>query len=101
MRLRFHAEAAAEYLAAVDYYNNRADGLGAEFVLAIEAALTKALAHPLAWSEMSPSTRRCLVERFPYGVIYEVDEGRTVYVVAVMPLKRRPGYWLKRRRVTP
>lgn len=36
--------------------------------------------------------RRYLVHHFPYGVIYAV-EGRTIYVAAVMHLKRKPGYW--------
>lgn len=97
MNLRFHAEAAQEYIAAVAYYNSRADGLGAEFVLAVEAAIAKAMAHPTAWTAMSANTRRCLLERFPYGVIYEIDDG-TLYVVAVMPLKRRPDYWQEREK---
>ena len=41
--------------------------------------------------------RRCLVHRFPYGVIYAVEDD-VVYVAAVMHLKRKPGYWESRDR---
>jgi len=38
--------------------------------------------------------RRCLLPKYPYGVLYEVIED-TVFVIAVAPLKRAPGYWKK------
>jgi hypothetical protein len=41
--------------------------------------------------------RRYLLQRFPYGLIYAV-EGQTIFVVAVMHLKRKPGYWVSRGR---
>ena len=44
---------------------------------------------------MSDRTRRCLVNRFPYGVIYRHD-GNTITVVAVPHLHQRPGYWKPR-----
>ncbi len=33
---------------------------------------------------------------FPYGVIYAL-EGQTIYVAAVMHLRRKPGYWVSRK----
>jgi hypothetical protein len=33
--------------------------------------------------------------RFPYGVIYRASKDR-VDVIAIMHLKRRPGYWKSR-----
>ena len=40
-----------------------------------------------------------LVQQFPYGVIYAV-EGRTIYVAAVMHVKRKPGYWASRNKLS-
>jgi toxin ParE1/3/4 len=40
--------------------------------------------------------RRCLVHRFPYGIIYAVEDD-TIYVAAIMHLRRQPGYWERRR----
>lgn len=39
--------------------------------------------------------RRCLVYKFPYGIIFSV-ENEFIYIIAVMHLKRKPDYWLDR-----
>jgi hypothetical protein len=39
--------------------------------------------------------RRCLVKRFPYGILYGIDVDK-IFVVAIMHLHRKPGYWLSR-----
>jgi hypothetical protein len=40
-------------------------------------------------------TRRLLMTRFPYQVVYRVRPSEIV-VVALAHLKRRPGYWKHR-----
>ena len=48
MQLVFRPEAQVELLAAQAWYEERATGLGFEFALAVDAAITRALrAHPL------------------------------------------------------
>ena len=42
-----------------------------------------------------PPVRRVLAVDFPYAVLYAMKTDY-VWVVAVMPLKRRPGYWKHR-----
>mgnify|MGYP001552169731 CR=1 FL=1 len=39
--------------------------------------------------------RRILADGFPYALLY-LDESDTVWIVAVMPLKRDPSYWRHR-----
>jgi plasmid stabilization system protein ParE len=39
--------------------------------------------------------RRRLIGRFPYAILYS-DEGQTVYILAVMHLRRDPDYWKSR-----
>lgn len=46
--------------------------------------------------EIEPGVRRCLLARFPYGLIFGVDGG-TLVVVAVAHLHRAPRYWVSRR----
>jgi hypothetical protein len=36
------------------------------------------------------------VHRFPFAVIYRHDD-RMIQVIAVMHLKRQPGYWRSRK----
>ena len=45
--------------------------------------------------EIEPGVRRCLLARFPYGLIYGLD-GEMLVVVAVAHLHREPRYWVDR-----
>ncbi|MDO8094347.1 MAG: hypothetical protein Q6360_12795 [Candidatus Brocadiales bacterium] len=45
--------------------------------------------------EIEPNLRRCLLSRFPYGLIYGVDAD-AIIVVAVSHLHREPRYWIDR-----
>ncbi len=52
---------------------------------------------PWVWPVMEDNVRRFLVRRFPYGIYYTlVDDESVVLVVAVMDMRRRPGYWRDR-----
>jgi len=44
---------------------------------------------------MEHDVRRCLVNRFPFGVLYSV-EPTSIFVIAVMHHRRRPDYWKNR-----
>ncbi|MBT9159660.1 MAG: type II toxin-antitoxin system RelE/ParE family toxin [Dehalococcoidia bacterium] len=67
MNFSFHPAAEQELNEAVDYYNQAQDGLGLQFAKEIYAAIQNILAFPRAWTPLSENTRRCLVNRFPYG----------------------------------
>jgi len=96
MRCRFHPDAEAELNEAVDYYEGCEDGLGMEFAKAVYAAIQNICQFPLGWTPLSPNTRRCLLSRFPYGLVYQVKNNEII-VIAVMLLNRKPDYWRKRR----
>ena len=48
MNFLFHPEAETEFLAAIDWYEERASGLGADFAVEIHAAIQRAVTLPLA-----------------------------------------------------
>lgn len=91
----FHPDARMELLEAVEYYENSRTGLGTEFLNSINEALESIRSMPLAYPLVGRDIHRLLVKRFPYGVVYSVQE-ESVRIWAVMHLKRRPGYWRKR-----
>ena len=96
MNIEFHPEAAEEFEAAVDWYEAREIGLGLDFAVEIHAAIHRAAGMPNAWTLLSDNVRRVLVNRFPYGVLYEPGN-TSLLVLAVMHLRRKPGYWMTRR----
>ena len=69
MRFYFHEDAETEFDKAVEYYEGCRPGLGLEFAQEVYAAIARVVQFPEAWTPMSRNTRRCLVNRFPFGVI--------------------------------
>jgi len=99
VRLEFTAVAELELDEAVSYYDRQRAGLGREFATEVSRAAGRILEYPHAWQQLGDETRRCQLNRFPYGLVYAVEDDAVV-VLAVMFLRRKPGYWrdrLKRR----
>jgi plasmid stabilization system protein ParE len=95
MTYSFHPEARRELEMAAGYYEGCATGLGFDFSLEVHNAIQRIADFPSAWEELRPGIRRCLLKRFPYAVLYSSD-GEHTYVLAIMHLHRRPGYWQDR-----
>jgi len=95
MRFLFHPQADDEFDQAVRYYENCQLGLGLEFAEEVYVAVARISEYPEAWSPMSKNTRRCLVNRFPFGVIFQIKND-ILRIIAVANLHRRPGYWKDR-----
>jgi plasmid stabilization system protein ParE len=95
MTLDFHPEAEAEFAGATAYYEKAEPDLGEEFSLEVHAALRNILSYPTVWPVLEGGVRRCLVNRFPYGILYSVEPDR-IFILAVMHLHRQPGCWKSR-----
>ena len=96
MTYSFHPEAEAEFVDAIDYYEECENGLGEDFSLEINSTIRNILAFPTAWPTIDEPVRRCLTYRFPYGVLYSIEQDG-IFILAVMHLHRHPDYWKKRR----
>ena len=92
MHYSFHPEAEQELNDSIDYYNECQDNLGFEFAEEVHKSIRRILSFPYAWSPLSANTRRCITDRFPYGIIYKVTPTEVV-VVAVMQLNKKPDSW--------
>ncbi len=72
-------------------------GLGFEFVGEVNKSLSRIVDYPHSCAEIESGIRRCLVSRFPYGIVYRQDEDEDfIVVIAITHLRRRPGYWRDR-----
>lgn len=94
-RVAFHPAARAEFDAAADFYEEQATGLGTDFIDEVEHAVDWVLRHPEAGTPVGGPIRRWLVRRFPFAILYQGDR-QPLRVIAVMHLRRRPGYWRSR-----
>jgi toxin ParE1/3/4 len=92
----FHPDAEVEFNESIDYYESCGTGLGYDFSLEVLSSIEAIVPQPLAWPVVDLDVRRCLVNRFPFGILYAI-EGQSIFVLAIMHLHRKPGYWRDRR----
>ena len=95
MIIRVLSCAESELIDAVAYYNEQCPGLGFEFAAEVKSAFARILDFPDAWPKFSARSRRCLLDRFPYGVLYHKFHDE-ILVLAIMHLRRSPSRWQDR-----
>ena len=93
--VEFHLDAQAEFISAAQFYERQTAGLGLEFIATVHNAYNRLPEFPASGTPFGRRIRRLLVPKFPYGLLYRVEPER-IYIIAVMHLHRRPGYWRSR-----
>ena len=69
--------------------------LGSDFLDDVQQAIDRLRVHPHAGETVTAHLRRALLHRFPFSVIYAIEEN-TIVVIAIAHHHRRPGYWQSR-----
>ena len=87
--VEFLPQARTEWVEAIPFYNEQRSDLGFEFALEVDRTLERIVQYPHAWTLIAERTRRALVDRFPYGILYYVHAD-SIVVTAVMNLRQRP-----------
>lgn len=92
-----HEGAEEELLGAAEWYENRARGLGHDFIAGVTALMERISEAPGSFPrwEGDGRYRKAKLPRFPYAVFYE-ERDADVRVLAVAHGRREPGYWLRR-----
>lgn len=97
MKVRLLTPARKEFLEAATFYESEAVGLGADFIDEFECAVSLMTSNHELGLPYEVGTRRVLLRRFPFQIIYEVHSDHLL-IVAVAHQKRMPGYWRDRLR---
>jgi len=90
-----HPEADLELEEGVSYYASIDRELGVRFLGEMRCLIREIGEHPKTFRQFDPPARRHFSTWFPYGIIYLEQQDR-LWIVAVMHMKRRPGYWKQR-----
>jgi toxin ParE1/3/4 len=88
--LVFRSEAESELQSAFEWYENRRNGLGGDFLLCIEEALDRVRRDPESFPAIYRSVRQVLVRRFPFA-IYFTTSPKKIEIIAVFHGSRDPG----------
>jgi plasmid stabilization system protein ParE len=95
MQLKFLPAAQKEMLDSVRYYDSKNSELGSKFIDEVMAVTDQIQKYPESGSLINDYARRVLLERFEFGVIYRIYDNEIV-ILAVMHVKRKPNYWIRR-----
>jgi plasmid stabilization system protein ParE len=91
----FRPQAEAELTAAIDWYESRGKGLGAEFMRAIDATLAMIRRNPDQYQIIKGQARRAVLRRFPYSLVYVASE-QEIVVLACFHGRRDPRKLIER-----
>ena len=90
--LIFLPEAKQDLVDGFLWYEDKALGLGLEFLRSIEACILSIQRQPLMYQPVHENYRRALIRRFPYLVFYQHESGQTV-IFAVFHCAQNPDKW--------
>jgi len=95
MKVVFSKYAKLELEDAVRFYNLQHAGLGKKFEVEVKKAALRIAKYPTAWSNESGEIRKCLLHKFPYNLLYSIENDH-ILVIAVAHQHRKPNYWVER-----
>jgi plasmid stabilization system protein ParE len=79
------------------FYLSKSPAVEEAFRQELESAIALIQEHPETWPKYALGTRRFVLNRFPYSLVYKTD-GTHSLIVAIAHAKRKPGYWTTRVR---
>ncbi len=82
-------EAEEDLVSAFKWYENRRKGLGYDFLLQVEAGINFIARFPEIHPIEYKGTRKHLISRFPYKLIYLVDT-QIITILAILHERRHP-----------
>lgn len=94
MQLCFRPEVRLDILEAREWYDDRAAGLGAEFVRAVDTMTSSIHRFPNGFPKVHGVVRKAVLRRFPYALLYIVDsEEAQITIFACFHHRRDPTDW--------
>ena len=95
MQVEFIEPASIELDDAILYYNLQSEGLGEKFLDEVLETVELISTFPQIWSQNSESTRKAVLRKFPFNLIYSKHEEK-IFIIAVAHQHREPEYWIDR-----
>ena len=90
--VRYHELAEVELRETIKYYESEVVGLGEAFLGEVAYAVDQIREYPEAAPIVLDVVRQKVVRRFPYSVMYVVDE-ECIFILSIASQHRRPFYW--------
>lgn len=95
--IQFHHLAFHELRLARSWYQRRSPEAAERFLFQVNQSLDRLHVDPESQAQLGRGYRFVKVKRFPYSLIFQLQSGDEVLVVAVAHTRRRTGYWSRRK----
>ena len=95
MHVEFLEHASIELDNAIEYYNIQSTGLGEKFLDEVLETIELILHFPQLWSQNSENTRKAVLRKFPFNLIYSMHKNK-IFIIAVAHQNRELDYWIDR-----
>lgn len=95
MIVEFLDEARVELPLASGRYEEEVQGLGSDLIHEVVHAVGRLVTFPRQGGPHLAGTRRLVLRRFPFDLVY-LDDPDKLVIVAIAHHKRSPGYWRRR-----
>jgi len=59
----------------------------------VRISINRISVFPKAWTIICPNIRKCVMHKFPYNILYSIQEN-TILIIAIAHQYRRPDYWI-------
>ena len=99
MKHVFHPAALIKYSEVVQYYAQHRTAIAQAFIDAVENTIHRICESPTTWQIIDKDVRRCITRKFPYGILYTVEEDE-ILILAIMDCSHEPNYWKNRKNDT-
>jgi len=88
--------AETDIIEAARWYEQRDQGLGTEFIRAVDACIAAIVRNPRQYPVVYENIRRALLRKFPFGLFFLIENG-SIIVLACLHSKRHPSVFKTRK----
>ena len=97
MKYAFTKTARLEIREVIPFYARERRSLGVDFIEELHRSLILLLDNPRLGQRVSETLRQMRLRKFPYVLIYAIDdENDLIQISVVCHQRRQPGYWRNR-----
>jgi toxin ParE1/3/4 len=96
VKARLTPEADLDAQSAIQWYDERDRNLGDDFLKKVNECINSLSKDPEQYPVIYQRMRRALLKRFPYEVIYEIENDEII-IYAIFHCARDPQEWQRRR----
>jgi len=94
--IKFHPDAESEMNDAARFYEDKQAQLGKRYLQTVMQTVEKISLNPTIYKKIESGIRCSRINTFPFAIVFREKENH-VEVLAVMHIKRQPGYWKDRQ----